>query len=145
MTDKELYKNARIILLSEYAFIFLPFVVIAIIKIYMSDFEGFLKAADWSFASSILFGQVIVKLVSGSVIHKRAKWQGVVLLVALILVLGLVPCIIVLALILIDNGNSQFLIYMQAAIFFIASFTFFWLGSASHVMIEESNKIMTVE
>jgi hypothetical protein len=138
MTNNELYTNARIILISEYLFVLLPFVVIAIIKIYLSDVDAFFKAADWSFASSILFGQVLVKLVSGSVIHSGAKWQRVVLLVALVLVLGLVPCLIILALILIDNGNSQFLINMQAAIFVIATLTFFLLGSASHVMIEES-------
>ena len=137
MTDKSLYANARVILLSEYLFIFLPFIVIGIIKIYTADLDSFLRAADWSFASSILFGQVLVKLVSGAVIHDKAQWQRVVLVVTLVLVLGLVPCLIILALILIDNGTSTFLVHMQTTIFFIATVTFFWLGSASHVMIEK--------
>ncbi|MGR6837952.1 hypothetical protein ACU5DF_02185 [Aliivibrio wodanis] len=137
MSDKSSYTNARIILLSEYLFIFLPFVVIGIIKIYTSDLDSFFKAADWSFAASILFGQVLVKLVSGSVIHQKAKWQRVVLLFSLVLVLGLVPCLITLALILIDNGASLFLVYLQTTLFCIATIVFFWLGSASHVMLEE--------
>ena len=62
MSNKDTkYTNARIILLSEYLFIFLPFIVIAIVKIYNSKIDEFLRAPDWSFASSILFGQLLVK------------------------------------------------------------------------------------
>lgn len=130
-------QNAWFILLSEYLFIFLPFLVIAIIKIYKSDFSTFFQAADWSFAASILFGQVIVKLVSGSVIHPKAKWQRVVVLLSFILVLGLVPSLVVLALILIDGGVSNFLVNMQLTLFFFASVVFFFVGTAAHAMIEE--------
>lgn len=130
-------KNACFILFSEYLFIFLPFLVIGIIKIYKSDFSTFFQAADWSFAASILFGQVIVKLVSGSVIHSKAKWQRVVVLLSFILVLGLVPSLVVLALILIDGGISDFLVNMQLTLFVLASAIFFFVGSAAHAMIEE--------
>jgi len=134
--DRALYSNARIILVSEYLFVFLPFVVIAIVKIYSSALDDFLKAPDWSFASSILFGQLLVKLVSGSIINKRSQWQRVSLIVSVIFVLGLVPCLITLALMLIDNGQSQFLVNMQVVLFFIATVSFFWIGSAAQVMME---------
>ena len=131
-------QNAFLILLSEYLFIFLPFLVIGIIKIYKSDFSTFFQAADWSFAASILFGQVIVKLVSGSVIHAKAMWQRVVVLLSFILVIGLVPSLVVLALILIDGGVSSFLVYTQLVLFFFASLVFFGVGAAGHAMIEAS-------
>ncbi|CAI2302574.1 hypothetical protein ACEWBT_23425 [Vibrio parahaemolyticus] len=137
MTASKSNQNAWLILLSEYLFIFLPFLVIGIIKIYKSDFATFFQAADWSFAASILFGQVIVKLVSGSVIHKHAQWQRVVVLLSFILVLGLVPSLIVLALILIDGGVSEFLVNMQLSLFCLASLVFFLVGSAAHTMIDE--------
>lgn len=137
MTASKSNQNAWLILLSEYLLIFLPFLVIGIIKIYKSDFSTFFQAADWSFATSILFGQVIVKLVSGSVIHKKAQWQRVVVLLSLILVLGLVPSLIVLALILIDGGVSEFLVGMQLSLFVLASLVFFLVGSAAHTMIDE--------
>lgn len=137
MTASKSNQNAWLILLSEYLLIFLPFLVIGIIKIYKSDFSTFFQAADWSFAASILFGQVIVKLVSGSVIHKNAQWQRVVVLLSLILVLGLVPSLIVLALILIDGGVSEFLVGMQLSLFVLASLVFFLVGSAAHTMIDE--------
>ncbi|WP_106590285.1 hypothetical protein [Marinobacterium halophilum] len=137
MTASKSNQDAWSILLSEYLFIFLPFLVIGIIKIYKSDFSTFFQAADWSFASSILFGQVIVKLVSGSVIHKNAKWQRVVVLLSLILVVGLVPSLVVLALILIDGGVSEFLVDMQLILFGLASIAFFFVGSAAQTMIDE--------
>ena len=121
-------------------FIFIPFLVIGIVKIYKSDFSTFFQAADWSFAASILFGQVIVKLVSGSVIHRKSKWQRVVVLLSFILVLGLVPSLIVLALILIDGGTSSFLIIMQLVLFTLASSVFFFVGSAAHTMIDEGSQ-----
>lgn len=137
MTTSKSNQNALLILLSEYLFIFLPFLVIGIIKIYKADFSTFFQAADWSFAASILFGQVIVKLVSGLVIHSKAKWQRVVVLLSFILVLGLVPSLVVLALILIDGGVSSFLVKTQLVLFSLASVVFFWVGSAAHAMIEE--------
>ncbi|MCR4536599.1 hypothetical protein [Shewanella xiamenensis] len=140
MTTSKSNQDAWLILLSEYLFIFIPFLVIGIVKIYKSDFSTFFQAADWSFAASILFGQVIVKLVSGSVIHKKSKWQRVVVLLSFILVLGLVPSLIVLALILIDGGTSSFLIIMQLVLFTLASSVFFFVGSAAHTMIDEGSQ-----
>ena len=132
MTNKMVsYTNVRIILLSEYLFVLLPFVVIAIVKIYTSTFDEFLEAPDWSFASSILFGQLLVKLVSGSIIKKEAQWQRVSLLITLIFVLGLVPCLIVLTLMLIDNGQSSFLIYMQVFLFVLSTLSFFFISLPS--------------
>lgn len=140
MTTSKSNQDAWLILLSEYLFIFIPFLVIGIVKIYKSDFSTFFQAADWSFAASILFGQVIVKLVSGSVIHRKSKWQRVVVLLSFILVLGLVPSLIVLALILIDGGTSSFLIIMQLVLFTLASSVFFFVGSAAHTMIDEGSQ-----
>ena len=81
MSNKDTkYTNARIILLSEYLFIFLPFIVIAIVKIYNSKIDEFLRAPDWSFASSILFGQLLVKFVAGSIIRDKVQWQRIVLI-----------------------------------------------------------------
>ena len=136
MSDKDI-PEAWTILLTEYLFIILPFIVIAVVKIYSSDFYGFLKAPDWSFASSILFGQLLVKMVSGSLIRQKVRWQRVSLLIAIILVLGLIPSLTILTLILISNGESIFLVNTQLALFAFASILFFWLGSAAQSMMSK--------
>lgn len=133
--SEEGYGDAWAVLLSEYLFVIVPFVVIAIVKIYSSDFHGFLKAADWSFASSILFGQLLVKMVSGSLIREKVKWQRVSLLVSVILVFGLIPSLTTLTLVLVSNGGSAFIVNAQIVLFGFSSVCFFWLGSAAQSMI----------
>jgi len=125
------------ILLSEYLFVILPFVVIAIVKVHSNDFHTFLKAPDWSFATSVLFGQLLVKIVSGSLIHQKVKWQRVSLLVSIILVFGLIPSLTTLTLILVSNGASIFPVIAQLVLFTLASITFFWIGSAAQSMISK--------
>ncbi|AOT10439.1 hypothetical protein [Pseudoalteromonas luteoviolacea] len=132
--------DAWVIILTEYLFILLPFIVIGIVKTYSADFRGFIEAPDWSFAASILFGQLLVKLVSGSLIHQKVIWQRVSLLIALILVFGLIPSLTTLTLILISEGKSSFVIYAQVFLFVVASILFFILGSAAQSMIENSEK-----
>lgn len=134
MSDKN-HSEAWIILFTEYLFIILPFIVIAIVKIYSSDLYGFLSAPDWSFASSILFGQLLVKMVSGSLIHQKVRWQRVSFLIAIILVCGLIPSLTTLTLILVSNGESTFVVNTQLILFFLASALFFWIGSAAQVMM----------
>jgi len=129
--------EAWIILLSEYLFIILPFIVIAIVKIYSDNMHEFIKAPDWSFASSILFGQLLVKIVSGSLIRKEVQWQRVSLLISVILVFGLIPSLTTLTLMLISEGKSNFVIYTQLVLFVVASISFFCIGSAGQSMINQ--------
>jgi len=131
------HSEAWAVLFTEYLFIILPFVVIAIVKVYSSDLDGFLKAPDWSFASSILFGQLLVKMVSGSLIHQKVRWQRVSLLIAIILVFGLIPSLTTLTLILVSNGESAFVVNAQLTLFILASISFFLLGSAAQSMMSK--------
>lgn len=131
------HSEAWAVLFTEYLFIILPFVVIAIVKIYSSDLYGFLKAPDWSFASSILFGQLLVKMVSGSLIHQKVKWQRISLLIAIILVFGLIPSLTTLTLILVSNGESVFIVNTQLLLFVLSSITFFGIGSAAQSMMSK--------
>lgn len=139
MSDKD-HSEAWIVLLTEYLFIILPFIVIAIVKIYSSDFYGFLEAADWSFASSILFGQLLVKMVSGSLTRQKVRWQRVSFIIAIILVCGLIPSLTTLTLILVSNGESKFIVNTQLVLFALASIMFFWLGSAAQSMMSKSSQ-----
>ncbi|WP_040552058.1 hypothetical protein [Rheinheimera nanhaiensis] len=134
MSDNS-YSDAWVILLTEYLFIILPFIVIAIVKIYSSDLHGFLKAPDWSFASSILFGQLLVKMVSGSLIRQKVKWQRVSFIIAIILVCGLIPSLTTLTLILVSNGGSAFAVNTQIVLFILSSISFFGVGSAAQSMM----------
>jgi len=138
--SKESFQNSRYILFSEYLFVLMPFIVIAIVKAYNSSIATLLQAPDWSFAASILWGQAIVKLVSGSS-SGPVIWQRSSLVVSLIIVLGLIPSLITLALILISEAPPSFLIYQQIILFLLSSVIFFFVGTAGHVLMERNSKI----
>lgn len=131
------YSNARITLLSEYLFILLPFIVIGMVKLYKSSMGDFFAAADWSFASAILFGQAIVKIVSAGVINKSSASPKIVLIVTLLFIMGVSPCLILIAIILLNDANSIYIMAIQVILYIVATSIFFWIGSAAHVMIDE--------
>lgn len=135
MNNLDIMNNTRYALFAEYLFILLPFIVIAIVKIYTHSLETLLSAPDWSFAASILWGQTIVKLVSGCSLH-GAIWQRLSLLVSTLIVLGIVPSLIILALMLISTTPSLILVSMQMILFVLSSIAFIWIGTAGQTLLE---------
>jgi hypothetical protein len=133
----KVYSSARITLLSEYLFILLPFIVIGMVKLYKSSLGDFFAAADWSFASAILFGQAIVKIVSAGVINKNSVSPRIVLIVTLLFIIGVAPCLVLIAIILLNDANSIYIMLTQVILYIVATSMFFWIGSAAHVMIDE--------
>ena len=97
----------------------------------------FFAAADWSFASAILFGQAIVKIVSAGVINKNSASPRIVLIITLLFIMGVTPCLILIAIILLNDANSIYIMTIQVILYIVATSIFFWIGSAAHVMIDE--------
>lgn len=91
-----------------------------------------LESPEWAFGASILFGQSIIKLVSGAIRLGTEKWETIVLIVAIVMVLGLVPSLIVLALILTNEPPNETLLIAQLILFVIGSIAFFILGALGH-------------
>ncbi len=130
-------KNARYILCSEYLFILLPFIVIAIVKFSNNESViAFLSIADWSFAASILWGQTIIKIVSGS-LSGTVAWQRLSFLVSILIVVCLVPTLVTLALMLMAKVPSLFLISLQMFLFLTSTIAFFWIGAAGQTLLEK--------
>lgn len=97
----------------------------------------FFAAADWSFASAILFGQAIVKIVSAGVINKNSASPRIVLIITLLFIMGVTPCLILIAIILLNDASSIYIMTIQVILYIVATSIFFWIGSAAHVMIDE--------
>lgn len=133
------HTNSRYILLSEYLFILVPFIVILIVKVYSNTIETIFSAPDWSFAASILWGQVIVKLVAGGSAG-NVVWQRITLLISAIFVLGLIPSLVTLTIILIADSPPTFLMYLQLSLFLISSAVYFSVGSAGQILLDNSEK-----
>jgi hypothetical protein len=113
----------------------LPLIVIAIVDLFMGrGWYRVIQSPDWAFGSSVLFGQIIFKLVA-CVIKGRAEvknWEKVGLTVVIVLVFGLVPSLVGLSLRLTIEDPSISLVVFQSALFVLSSACFLFFGSIAH-------------
>ena len=124
-------------LIAEILFVFLPLLVLAIVFVVRgTTLLALFSSPEWSFATAILFGQAIVKLVAG-VTHKGASvWQPVAFIVTAMIVLGLVPSLVILALILTATNLSIPLVAIQMVLFVLAIIVFFAFGGYGLLLLE---------
>jgi len=129
-------ENITYMLISEFLFILMPFIVLAIVTSYKTSIIDLIHIPEWSLSAAILFGLTIVKLVAGSTVAVGVHWQRAVLVISLFLVIGLVPSLIVLALVLISNEQVIGLTIAQFVLFSLAVFVYFYFGKAGHSLLE---------
>ena len=103
-THKTHREAAFYALLGDLLFIVLPLVVISIVDVSVGrSLFAIIESPELSFGSAVLFGQTIIKVVSGFAHTKPSGAEQPVFIIALIIVFGLVPSLVVLALLLSVN------------------------------------------
>ena len=106
-THKTHRKAAIYAILGDLLFIVLPLVVISIVAVSVGrSLFAIIESPELSFGSAVLFGQTIIKVVSGFAHTKPSGAEQPVFLIALIIVFGLVPSLVVLALLLSVRPNT---------------------------------------
>ena len=91
-------------LLGDLLFILLPLIVISIVDVSVGrSLIAIIESPELSFGSAVLFGQTIIKVVSGFAHTKPSGAEQPVFIIALIIVFGLVPSLVVLAFLLSIN------------------------------------------
>jgi hypothetical protein len=119
--------------LAEFLFVLLPLLVLAIVDLSNGkSYDEVLASPEWSFGAAILFGQTIFKLVAGTLRAKAGGWEPIALTVALLIVLGLVPSLIVLAEVLTKSPAGRGLVIFQISMFLFGAIFFLVLGCISH-------------
>jgi hypothetical protein len=127
--QKEIRVRARSLINAELLFILLPFIVVGIIFSSKGEFSNFIRAPEWSLASSILIGQSIVKLISGLLSKPRKViWEKTAELISVMIVILLVPTLIILFLIMTTEIPSIGLIVAQFIFFFTSVLLFYYVG-----------------
>jgi hypothetical protein len=134
--------------LPELLFALLPLLVLAIVLFYCGKtLKDIMGSPEWSFGSSVLCGQAVVRLVSGISRSKGANPQWVALAVAGLLVFALVPSLIVLAVVLHAHEASEpcrthlsatWLIGLQIGLFLVSVLVFLVFGSLGESLAQES-------
>ena len=126
-------KAATYAIFGDLLFIVLPLVVISIVDVSVGkSLFALIETPELSFGSAVLFGQTIIKVVSGFAHSKPSGAEQPVFVVAMIIVFGLVPSLVVLALLLSINPVPYGLQLAQAAIFVLGVMVFFIFGVTGH-------------
>src|SRR5205823_6104152 len=116
---------------TEFLFIVLPLIVLAIVRTYQKNTFELLHTSEWVMMSAILFGQTLIKTIAAAITVRRSVyWQRIVLLTAIIIVLGIVPSLLVLGLVLVAEAPSMGLSITQMILFILSVITFFLVGGA---------------
>lgn len=134
-THKVHRKAAMYAILGDLLFIVLPLVVISIVDVSVGrSLFAIIESPELSFGSAVLFGQTIIKVVSGFAHTKPSGAEQPVFIIALIIVFGLVPSLVVLALLLSVNPIPYGLQLAQACIFILGVIVFFVFGVTGHAL-----------
>ena len=129
------YHNPFVLVLSEALFIFLPILVLSILYLNEGKYIDLLYAHEWAQTAAIFFGLTIIKLVSGVVAVGGNIWQRVAFAIALIIVFGLVPSLIILTLIFTSDESSVLLYVIQLGLFIVGFVIFLFLGTLGEHLI----------
>lgn len=119
---------------SELLFAILPFAVVFLIFAFQKKgWVSYVMAPEWAFASALLFGQTVVKIVQGTL---KAGYSVaipvVILVVSMLIVLGLVPSMVLLALILASPDAPLWMGISQLVLALIAAATFLLFGTITY-------------
>lgn len=129
-------QGAAMYLMASYLFVLLPFAIIVIVKFAQNQTSELLLLSDWSIASSIIYGQLIVKLTTAlAATSKSKKMAGITFNITLLVCLGLAINIVVYVLMLVMP--SQNIGIIQLILFAVASVFHFIYGSAAYHINKE--------
>jgi hypothetical protein len=123
-------QSTVLVLVSDYIFYLLPFIILMIIRLAEGRFSELLLISDWSIASTIMYGQLIVKLSSAlAATNRDKKIPAITLYLTVLVCLGLVVNVVVYVLMLIMPSAEIGI--TQLTLFALASICHFVFGAAT--------------
>jgi len=121
------------ILVADYIFYLLPFVILVIVSLVKGGFSDLITISDWSIASTIIYGQLIVKLSSAlAATNREKKIPAITLYLTILVCLGLVVNVVVYSLMLIMPSDT--LGVVQLVLFGLASICHFVFGMVVNII-----------
>lgn len=134
-TLDEDYKKETPAMIAELAFIFLPFIVILIINLSKGEWDKLLQTSDWALAATLLFGQTIVKTIMGVAAREHSfHHQNFGLISSLIIVLGLIPSILIVAIFQLNQDLSIGLEVAQFVLLGASVYVFLLFGTIGQIL-----------
>lgn len=114
--------NAKLIIFIELLFSILPLIIIFILHIALNKpLKEIFYSTDISFVSVAVFGQTVIRFMSGIAKSQTKKnWQKIAFISSLLFILGVVPSIIYLILIYLNVLSSKIVYFLQLIWFFLS-------------------------
>lgn len=139
MNKKESECKAIWIIITEILFAILPIIVISFVLILNGKFSELFNKSELSFVAVVLFGQTLIRFLSGiAKSTKRKKWFLMSFYAAIIFVIGVIPSVILLITIY-QNTNLQDIIFIFQIVWFILSIiTYIIFGTIGQMYLEEN-------
>lgn len=121
---------------AEYLFVLLPLVVLSFVVLHSQiAHHSLVLTPEWSFGAAILFGQTIQKISAASAFSRAYPWERTMLLVSALLIFGLAPALISLAMIIATESPRLLLGWSQIILFLAGSIVFLLFGTLSHHLL----------
>jgi hypothetical protein len=120
--SNEFEKSSLLIIASEILFAIMPLLILLLIALLTSDnLISVFSRSDISFVSVLLFGQTLVRFISGYVkTGNKSTWQRVAFVITILFVFGILPSVIYLIIVHLEISKLK-IVYILQNIWFISS------------------------
>ncbi|MBD5433732.1 MAG: hypothetical protein HDR35_05525 [Treponema sp.] len=131
--------NAKQIICIELLFSILPLLIIFILHIALKkNVREIFTGTDISFVSVVLFGQTVIKFMSGIAKSDTKKnWQKIAFISSLLFILGIVPAVSFLIIIYTNKEISKIVYVFQSIWFLLAIITYWIIGTIGQMYLDE--------
>ena len=131
--------NAKLIIFIELLFSILPLIIIFILHIALNKpLKEIFYSTDISFVSVAVFGQTVIRFMSGIAKSQTKKnWQKIAFISSLLFILGVVPSIIYLILIYLNVLSSKIVYFLQLIWFFLFVVCYWVIGTIGQMYLDE--------
>lgn len=131
--------NAKLIICIELLFSTLPLIIIFILHIALKKpIKEIFYSTDISFISVAVFGQTVIRFMSGIAKSQTKKnWQKIAFISSLLFIVGVVPSVSFLIVIYTNESVSKIVYYLQS-IWFVLSIVSYWIvGTIGQMYLDE--------
>jgi len=131
--------NAKLIIFIELLFSALPLIIVFILHIALKKpLKEIFYSTDISFISVAVFGQTVIRFMSGIAKSQTKKnWQRIAFISSLLFIVGVVPSVSYLIIIYSNNAVSKIVYWLQFIWFVLAMFSYWIIGTIGQMYLDE--------
>jgi len=126
------------VIITEVLFTNIPILIITFLLFIKNDILKLFKTTDLSFVSVVLFGQTLIRFISGIAKSKgKKKWQLMAFWCSMIFIMGSIPSIILLVLIDTQTIESLVIYVLQVVWFILSIVVYIIFGTIGQMYLDE--------